>query len=41
MLTCMAKGKDENVNDYAADEEAMKQQMEIERQIELVKQSQL
>ena len=33
MLTCIAKGKDDNVNDYAANEEAMKQQREIESQI--------
>ena len=37
MLTCIAKGKDDNINDYAANEEAMKQQREIENQINQAK----
>ena len=41
MLTCLAKDKDDNINDFAKNEEAMKQQAEIMKQIELAKSQQL
>ena len=33
MLTCEAKGKDENINDFVDNEDAMQQQRDIESQI--------